>query len=159
MKKLLFITLLSVSELAFAFTPSQDQALVDGRWDLLSINSNAALYGDRHTHSNSSAWFLVEEYKSVNGKVVRRNGKPVVEKSILQAITVNCQQQTIRINSSNTYQGPFILRLERGGRNPKLISSADFANNNVGGDFLPTPNTFGEAMYNYVCHEKTYFSQ
>ena len=122
MKKLLFITLLSVSELAFAFTPSQDQALVDGRWDLLSINSNsnAALYGDRNTHSNSSAWFLVEQYKSVNGKVVRRNGKPVVEKSILQAITVNCQQQTIRINSSNTYQGPFILRLERGGEESKI---------------------------------------
>lgn len=157
MKKLLFITLLSVSELAFAFTPSQDQALVDKRWDLLSINSDRAhlshLYGDRNTHSNSSAWFLVEEYKSVNGKVVRRNGKPVVEKSILQAITVNCQQQTIRVNSSKTYQGPFI-RLERG-RNPKLISSAD----NINLEVLPIPDTFGEAIYNYVCHEKTFFSQ
>ena len=146
---------MSVSELAFAFTPSQDQALVDGRWDLLSINYDGGyLYGDRNTHSNSSAWFLVEQYKSVNGKVVRRNGKPVVEKSILQAVTVNCQQRKIRVNSSNTYQGPFILRLERGGRNPKLISST----NNLGVEFLPTPDTFGEAMYNYVCHEETILS-
>ena len=91
MKKLLFIILLSISELAFAFTPSQDQALFDGRWDLLSIDleGHSSLLGDRNTHSNSSAWFLVEEYKSVNGKLVSRNGKPVVEKSTLYAVTVN----------------------------------------------------------------------
>lgn len=158
MKKLLFITLLSVSELAFAFTPSQDQELVDGRWDLLSINFDRAhlshLYGDRNTHSNSSAWFLLEEFKVVNGKLVRRNGKPVVEKSTLYAVTVNCLQRKVRVNSSKTYQGPFILRLERG-RNPKLISSAD----NINLEVLPIPDTFGEAIYNYVCHEKTYFSQ
>lgn len=157
MKKLLFITLLSVSELAFAFTPSQDQALVDGRWVLLSTNSDGAylsnLYGDRNTHSNSSTWFLMEQYKSVNGEVVRRNGKAIAEKSILQAVTVNCQQQKIRINSSNTYQGSFV-KLEIG-RNPKLISST----NNVGVEFLPIPNTFGESMYNYVCHGKTLSSQ
>lgn len=155
MKKLLFITLLSVSELAFAFTPSQDQALVHGRWDLLSINleGHSSLFGDRNTHSNSFTWFLVEEYnKSVNGKLVRRNGKAIVEKSILQAITVNCQQRKIRVNSLNTYQGSFI-KLEIG-RDPKLISST----NNVGVEFLPVPNTFAEAVYNYVCHEKTFFS-
>ena len=156
MKKLLFIMLLSISELAFAFTPSQDQALVDGRWDLLSIDleGHSSLLGDRNTHSNSSAWFLIEQYKRVNGKLVRRNGKPVVEKSILQAVTVNCLQRKVRVNSSKTYQGSFILRLERG-RNPKLISSAD----NINLEVLPRPDTFGEAIYNYVCHEKTYFSQ
>lgn len=93
-------------KLAFAFTPSQDQALVHGRWDLLSINleGHSSLFGDRNTHSNSFTWFLVEEYnKSVNGKLVRRNGKAIVEKSILQAITVNCQQRKIRVNSLNTY--------------------------------------------------------
>ena len=156
MKKLLFIILLSVSELAFAFTPSQDQALFDGRWDLLSIDleGHSSLLGDRNTHSNSSAWFLVEEYKSVNGKLVSRNGKPVVEKSTLYAVTVNCLQRKVRVNSSKTYQGPFILRLERG-RNPKLISSAD----NINLEVLPIPDTFGETIYNYVCHEKTFFSQ
>ena len=158
MKKLLFITLLSVSELAFAFTPSQDHALVDKRWDLLSINSDRAhlshLYGDRNTRSNSSAWILIEEFKVVNGKTVRRNGKPVVEKSILYAATVNCQQQKIRANFSNTYQGSFRLRSVIG-RNPKLISST----NNLGVEFLPTPDTFAEAMYNYVCYGKTLFSQ
>ena len=156
MKKILFITLLSVSELAFAFTPSQDQALVDERWVVLSINFDLGLlFGDRNTHSNSFTWFLVEQYKSVNGKVVRRNGKPVIEKSMLQAVTVNCQQQKMRINSVSIYQGSFRLGLERGGRNPKLISST----NNVGFEFLPTPNTFGESMYNYVCHGKTLSSQ
>jgi hypothetical protein len=156
MKKLLFITLLSVSELAFAFTPSQDQALVDGRWDLLSINLEQFwfVYGDRNTHSNSFTWFLLEEFKVVNGKVVRRNGRPVAEKSRLYAATVNCLQRKVRVNSSKTYQGSFILRLERG-RNPKLISSAD----NINLEVLPIPDTFGEAIYNYVCHEKTYFSQ
>lgn len=152
MKKLLFITLLSVSELAFAFTPLQDQTLVDGRWDLLFlfINFDQALYGDRNTHSNSSTWFLVEEYKSINGKLVRRNGKPIVEKSMLQAVTVNCQQRKIRVNSLNTYQGSFIGI----GRNPKLIRTID----NINLEFLPPPNTAAEAMYNYVCHEKTFFS-
>ena len=111
MKKLFFITLLSVSELAFAFTPSEDQALFDGRWDLLSINleGHSSLFGDRNTHSNSSAWFLLEKYKSVNGKLVSRNGTPVVEKSILQVVTVNCQQRKIRVISESIYQGPFIL--------------------------------------------------
>ena len=148
MKKLLFITLLSVSELAFAFTPSQDQALVDGRWDLLSINLEKFwfVYGDRNTHSNSFTWFLLE--------VVRRNGKPVAEKSRLYAATVNCQQQKIRIISERINQGSFILSLN-GGRNPKLIRSS----NNINLEFLPTPGTLGEVMYNYVCHEKTYFSQ
>lgn len=156
MKKLLFITLLSVSELAFAFTPSQDQALVDGRWDLLSINLEEYwfVYGDRNTHSNSFTWFLLEEFKVVNGKVVRRNGKPVAEKSRLYAATVNCQQQKIRIISERINQGSFILSLN-GGRNPKLIRSS----NNINLEFLPTPGTLGEVMYNYVCHEKTYFSQ
>jgi len=155
MKKLLFITLLSVSELVFAFTPSQDQVLVDGRWDFLSINLEkySYVYGDRNTHSNSFTWFLLEEFKVVNGKVVRRNGKPVAEKSTLYAATVNCQQQKIRIISASINQGSFI-RYYNGGRNPKLIISS----NNINLEILPSPNTLGEVMYNYVCHEKTFFS-